>query len=253
MTLKKYLTHTLRLKENLVFNNTRLVYGFVILIFVFSSFIFTFDYILYSLIFLMVIYDLFYSKIFINYYFLFIFIVFFLIINFFLLSIINANNILILFFFFFLFSLFKSKYLNIFFSISVLFFLIFFLNILQSNRDIFYILLFCSFANDTSAYLIGRYVKGPKIISSISPNKTWSGTVSSFSITTIIFIYLFNFDILHSAALSSLFFFGDIYFSSIKRKFNLKDFSKSLKGHGGILDRLDSIFLSTFYINIFII
>ena len=50
-----------------------------------------------------------------------------------------------------------------------------------------------------------------------------------------------------------LFFIGDIYFSSIKRKFHLNDFSKSLKGHGGILDRLDSIFLSTFYIEIFII
>ena len=253
MTLKKCLTHTLKLKENLVFNNTRLVYGFFILFFVSSSFIFALDYILYALIFFMVVYDLYYSKIFINSYFLLIFITAFLIINFFLLQIINVNIILIIFFFFFLFSLFHSKYLNIYFSISLLFFLIFLLNIFQSNRDIIYILLFCSFVNDTSAYLIGRYIKGPKIIPSISPNKTWSGTVSSFLITTIILFYLFNFNIFHSAVLSSLFFFGDIYFSSIKRKFNLNDFSKSLQGHGGILDRLDSIFLSTFYIEIFII
>jgi len=253
MTLKKYLIHTLKLKENLAFNNTRLVYGFYILFFVASSFIFTLDYVLYALIFLLVIYDLFYSKIFINAYFLLIFIVSFFVIYFLLSPIINTNSFLILFFFFFLFSLFQSKNLNIYFSVSVLIFLIIFLNILQNDRDIVYILLFCSFINDTSAYVIGRYLKGPKIIPLISPNKTWSGTVSSFLITTLIFFYFFDFDILHSLVISSLFFFGDIYFSSIKRKFNLKDFSKSLKGHGGILDRLDSIFLSTFYLHIFII
>lgn len=114
-------------------------------------------------------------------------------------------------------------------------------------------MLFSSFLNDTSAYLFGKFFKGPKILPLISPNKTWSGTFFSFLISTLSFKYFFNFNIYDSLMLSLLFFFGDIYFSSIKRKLNIKDFSKSLKGHGGILDRLDSIFLCTFYIFIFMI
>ena len=174
-------------------------------------------------------------------------------IYFFLKPLVNINFFLFIFFLFFILSLFQSKYLKIYFLISTLIFLIIFLNLFQIDRNIIYVMLFSSFLNDTSAYLFGKFFKGPKILPLISPNKTWSGTFFSFLISTLSFKYFFNFNIYDSLMLSLLFFFGDIYFSSIKRKLNIKDFSKSLKGHGGILDRLDSIFLSTFYIFIFMI
>ena len=58
--------------------------------------------------------------------------------------------------------------------------------------------------------------------------------------------YLFSF------ICSISFFAGDIYFSYIKRLSNLKDFSNLLKSHGGILDRLDSIFLIVIFFNIYL-
>ena len=64
-------------------------------------------------------------------------------------------------------------------------------------------------------------------------------------LTFLIFIYL-DYHLILSFFVSTLFFFGDLYFSFIKRKLNIKDFSKSLLGHGGILDRLDSMFFVFF-------
>ena len=121
--------------------------------------------------------------------------------------------------------------------------------LLQVDRDLFFIIIFLSFINDTSAFFFGRLLKGPLIIKSISPKKTWSGTCSSFIITIMTMLYL-NFNLLLSILISSLFFFGDIFFSYVKRKFDLKDFSNLLGGHGGLLDRLDSNF---FVIVIFLI
>ena len=102
-----------------------------------------------------------------------------------------------------------------------------------------------SFLNDTSAYLAGKNLGGPKIIPFISPNKTWSGTSVSFLITLITLILL-KVNIYFSVILAISFFLGDIYFSYFKRIYKINDFSNLLHGHGGILDRLDSIFLSIF-------
>lgn len=237
----------------MVFNNSRLIYGLIILLIVIFSFIFTLDYFLYILIFFLIIYDLFYSKLFLNNYFLLIYSLSFIPIYFFLVPLININFFLFIFFLFFILSLFQSKYLKIYFLISILIFLIVFLNLIEINRNIIYVILFSSFLNDTSAYFFGKFIKGPKILPLISPNKTWSGTFFSFLISILLFKYFFNFNIYDSLILSLLFFLGDIYFSSIKRKLDIKDFSKSLKGHGGILDRLDSVYLSTFYIFLFMI
>lgn len=237
----------------MVFNNSRLIYGLIILLIVFFSFLFTLDYFLYILIFFLIIYDLFYSKLFLNNYFLLIYSLSFIPIYFYLVPLININFFLFIFFLFFILSLFQSKYLKIYFLISIFIFLIVFLNLIQINRNIIYVILFSSFLNDTSAYLFGKFIKGPKILPLISPNKTWSGTFFSFLISILLFKYFFNFNIYDSLILSLLFFLGDIYFSSIKRKLDIKDFSKSLKGHGGILDRLDSVYLSTFYIFLFMI
>jgi len=108
------------------------------------------------------------------------------------------------------------------------------------DRNIIYMIILISFINDTVAFVIGSYVKGPLISPKISPKKTWSGTSVSFLTTTILLIFL-DFNLLISSIMAVSLFYGDIYFSYMKRKIGLKDFSNLLSSHGGFLDRFDSI------------
>ena len=129
----------------------------------------------------------------------------------------------------------------------MLFFILNFFTILLFDREYLYFLIFVAFFNDTVAYISGKTLKGPLIIPSISPKKTWSGTLISFLLSFILMAQ-YGLSIIISILLSLSLFLGDIFFSYIKRICKLKDFSSLLKGHGGILDRLDSMF---FFIIIF--
>lgn len=157
---------------------------------------------------------------------------------------INFENIFaIIFLLVFTISLvFKNK---LFFIFLIILFFIFSYKLILLDRDLFFILIAISFLNDTSAYLAGKNLGGPKIVPFISPNKTWSGTSVSFLITLITLILL-KVNIYFSVILAISFFLGDIYFSYFKRLYKINDFSNLLYGHGGILDRLDSIFFASF-------
>ena len=111
------------------------------------------------------------------------------------------------------------------------------------NFNLFFLILILTSLNDIFAYILGSYFKGPKIIPTISPNKTWSGTISSYFIS-FLFLYFFDFNIFFCILIPASYFIGDIYFSNFKRIFKIKDYSNLIKGHGGILDRLDSSFFS---------
>ena len=104
---------------------------------------------------------------------------------------------------------------------------------------------------DTFAYNVGMLIGRNKLLESISPNKTWEGmvggTVFGVFIATVYYhvvidsllpIYIV---ILMTLFLSILGQLGDLVFSAIKRYFGKKDFSNIMPGHGGVLDRLDSI------------
>ena len=139
-------------------------------------------------------------------------------------------------------------YQRLLFLFIILLFLNNFFSVFHNDRDLLFFIIFVSFFNDTIAYLCGNIIKGPLIIPSISPKKTWSGTILSFVITANL-IFFFEYPLFISILLSLSLFFGDIFFSYIKRINNLKDFSNILKGHGGILDRLDSMFFFIIIIN----
>lgn len=119
----------------------------------------------------------------------------------------------------------------------------------RSLEIVFYLLLITTMT-DTFAYLIGRKFGKHKLIPSVSPNKTVEGFVGGlvFGILIATLFYVFAIGkinifvlILMTMILSIAGQFGDLVFSSIKRHFKVKDFSNIMPGHGGILDRLDSI------------
>ena len=112
-------------------------------------------------------------------------------------------------------------------------------------------------STDTGAYFIGRLLKGKKLCPKISPNKTISGAIGGI-ITTSTIVYFFikylnkySMDkysqlilvllIIISIILSIISQFGDLFESYIKRLNNTKDSSHLIPGHGGFLDRFDSI------------
>lgn len=226
--------------------NTRLFTGLFILIFFFILYNFQLNNFLIIILLFGIIYDLNYSKIF-NLKNSILFLGVSLTVFFFLseyLSFMILN--IFIFISLFLFTLFKSKLTNNYFVLLLFFYLFFSYNLISNNPDIFYFIILVSFINDTIAYISGSYIKGPLIIPSISPKKTWSGTSISFLFSFFIFLY-FDYSIFSSLLISISYFLSDIYFSYIKRINKLKDFSNLLPGHGGILDRIDSFVLPIFF------
>ncbi|MDD4123711.1 MAG: CDP-archaeol synthase [Bacilli bacterium] len=117
---------------------------------------------------------------------------------------------------------------------------------------IIYVLL-VTYSNDTFALLIGTKWGKHKLAPVISPKKTWEGAIGGAVGATLIgTLYYLIFPLFASAlnifyALLMSFIlaigaiFGDLIFSSIKRFFKIKDFGAIFPGHGGILDRVDSL------------
>ena len=108
---------------------------------------------------------------------------------------------------------------------------------------------------DTFAFVFGSSYGKKKMSPSISPKKTWLGTffgfLSSFIVPIVIYFYypIEGFVILDYVIFSLIFGIlgqlGDLSVSLLKRAANIKDTSNILKGHGGILDRFDSLSFSS--------
>ena len=145
--------------------------------------------------------------------------------------------------YFFLSNLFFILFIFIF---SLFFFLLY--NFPQSKFILLVLLIGCV-SSDIGGYIFGKILKGPKL-TKISPNKTFSGAIGSFIFSCSLFsslIYyenkVFNLKIVAIGLMISLFCqIGDLFFSYLKRKANIKDTGNLLPGHGGLLDRLDGIF-----------
>lgn len=108
-------------------------------------------------------------------------------------------------------------------------------------------------AADTFAYFGGSYFKGPKMAPTLSPNKSWSGFFSGMlgaCIVGALCAKVFGFGVLFGALLavpvSIVSVFGDFLESGLKRKLGVKDAGELLPGHGGLLDRLDSLMMVVF-------
>ena len=142
-------------------------------------------------------------------------------------------------------------FINSFFIIyiSIFCFMFFFFSNKDGLKIILYILLLGCIASDVGGFIFGKIFKGPKL-TKISPNKTYTGSLGSiiFTLTVVIFLFssiqFLNYSVVIIALTTSIFCqLGDLIFSYLKRKAKIKDTGSILPGHGGVLDRLDGIFL----------
>lgn len=119
--------------------------------------------------------------------------------------------------------------------------------------------LFCAWFGDSGAYFVGTFLGKHKLCPLISPKKTVEGLVGgvvTVGIVTAITVFIYNTFILteHQLSYAVLVPFsmlaslvgvvGDLSASVIKREYNVKDFGNIMPGHGGVLDRFDSVIMT---------
>jgi phosphatidate cytidylyltransferase len=102
---------------------------------------------------------------------------------------------------------------------------------------------------DSAAFFTGRQIGGEKLAPDISPSKTWSGALGGLALGTLAGTVVWTLatdspiwlGTLFSIAISILGQLGDLTESAIKRRFRIKDSGDIIPGHGGLMDRLDSL------------
>ncbi|WP_160297815.1 phosphatidate cytidylyltransferase [Devosia chinhatensis] len=109
---------------------------------------------------------------------------------------------------------------------------------------------------DSAAFFTGRQIGGEKLAPEISPSKTWSGALGGLALGTgaglLVWVLVTDSPIwiglILSASISILGQSGDLAESAIKRHFRIKDSGDIIPGHGGLMDRLDSLTFGVFFI-----
>lgn len=139
------------------------------------------------------------------------------------------------------------------------------INGLENGKLLIWYILFSAWLTDTFAYLIGKFF-GKHKFSTISPNKTVEGCIGGIVFSTIaVIIYTFFINNSYNLNISYIYItlvaivlsivgqIGDLAASSIKRYVGMKDFSNLIPGHGGIIDRIDSIMFVAPFVYLFFV
>jgi len=121
---------------------------------------------------------------------------------------------------------------------------------MDSGRELILMAIITAFLVDTAAMLVGAYVGRTRLAPTISPKKSWEGAIAGIVAGILAAIAIdaalgISFTSFTAATLGGLLavaaILGDLYESWIKRRAGVKDSGKLIPGHGGILDRLDSV------------
>jgi phosphatidate cytidylyltransferase len=116
------------------------------------------------------------------------------------------------------------------------------------GRSLLVFLVFVAEISDVLQYIWGKLLGGPRIIPSISPNKTWSGFLGGAGSALAVSLMLRSLtpfsrgETMVAALLITVAgFFGGAVMSAAKRDVGVKDFGSLIPGHGGVVDRVDSL------------
>ena len=123
----------------------------------------------------------------------------------------------------------------------------------EHGRLAVFTVLLAVFADDTAAYLVGRLLGRHKLAPSLSPGKTWEGFVAGTAAAIVVsFFALYEQEFLTipesialGAAVALAGAAGDLFESALKRDLKVKDSGQLLGGHGGMLDRIDSLLFAS--------
>lgn len=127
---------------------------------------------------------------------------------------------------------------------------------LETGRYLVYAPFVAAFMSDTTAYFVGRFLGKHKLAPIISPKKTVEGLLGGFGgaiLSMLLYCLILQFAcglqvnylyaLLYGLIGSAAGVFGDLCFSAIKRQVGIKDYGNLIPGHGGVLDRFDSVIM----------
>ncbi len=143
-------------------------------------------------------------------------------------------------------------------------------NDIAGGQYLVWLIFLCSWGSDTLAYCTGMLFGKHKMTPKLSPKKTWEGAiggVAGASLLTVLFAWIFRIQMgltpekiavlaVIAAAGAVISMVGDLAASAIKRNYDIKDYGKLIPGHGGILDRFDSVIFTApiiFYLALFFV
>ncbi|MEF9991642.1 MAG: phosphatidate cytidylyltransferase [Romboutsia sp.] len=141
-------------------------------------------------------------------------------------------------------------FLGIFYIGMFLDFIVLTINNFELGKSYVWLIFIIAVMTDTCAYFSGYLFGKHKLIPKVSPKKTIEGSIGGIigsTLSCMLFGYLFNlgmFEMILIGSIGSIIAqLGDLFASSIKRYVGIKDYGKLIPGHGGILDRFDSVIL----------
>jgi phosphatidate cytidylyltransferase len=119
-------------------------------------------------------------------------------------------------------------------------------------------LIFSLWVNDTMAYIVGSLI-GKTQMTIISPKKTWEGTIGGIILCIVVMIFIgdvMGLERVDSICISAIAAiagtFGDLLESKLKRMAGIKDSGHIMPGHGGFLDRFDSLLVATPFVGLYV-
>ena len=133
---------------------------------------------------------------------------------------------------------------------------------LEFGRDWVLFALLITFTSDSAAYFVGRAWGRHRLAPDISPGKTWEGTIGGLIAAigiSLLLVWLLNLPLDYvqviplAIAVSVFGQIGDLFESMFKRNMGVKDSGRGLPGHGGFLDRMDSVVFAVVVVYYYVI